>query len=189
MWISVIVYLITRAMVRRCGKRESFAIPLLYKNTIIHQDRLGTNKGRTQNKRRVFLLRFRHPDDLDYFPPLEQPAVIGGFLSFFLVFYASQAYNRFHEQYDISMSACGRIYDVACLAHAEMTKPAAKRLWRHCNLAHALAYTGLSEIYTVENFLKPLNQKYGLCSRAEWRRLEELKPGSGADPTREVITW
>jgi hypothetical protein len=55
MWISVIVYLITRAMVRRCGKRESFAMPLLYKNTIIHQDRLGTNKGRTQNKRRVFL--------------------------------------------------------------------------------------------------------------------------------------
>ena len=103
--------------------------------------------------------------------------------------YASQAYNRFMDQYFVSMSCEGRVFDICALAHAEMSKPAAYRLWRHVNLAHALTYVGLSETYTVDNFLRPLNEKYGLCSRAEWRRLEELKPEAGGGATREAITW
>ena len=93
------------------------------------------------------------------------------------------------DQYFVSMSCEGRVFDICALAHAGMSAPSAYRLWRHVNLAHALAYVGLSETYTVANFLKPLNEKYGLCSRAEWKRLEELKPEAGGVACREAITW
>lgn len=47
---------------------------------------------------RSLLRVYRAPEYADWFPPIQQPSVIGGFLSFFLVFYASQAFQRFCEQ-------------------------------------------------------------------------------------------
>ena len=37
---------------------------------------------------RLLARRYRQPEDIEYFPQMEQPHIIGGFLSFFLVFYA-----------------------------------------------------------------------------------------------------
>ena len=138
---------------------------------------------------RILVRRFRKPEEQQQFPPMDAPHIIGGFLSFFLVFYASQAYRRFNAMYNNSMACLGRIFDVCTLAKVNMERAAALRIWRHVNLAHVLAYTDVSDTYGARNFLEPMNQKYGLCSRAEWRRILELNPDSSSDATREAIAW
>ena len=92
-----------------------------------------------------------------HLPPLNGLPIIGSFLSFFLVFYAGQAYTRFNSQYFTSMSCEGRIFDICSMAYSSLDRSAAIRLWRHINLAHALAYVGLSPAYTVKNFLEPVS--------------------------------
>ena len=52
--------------------------------------------------------------------------VLGSFLSFFLVFFASQSYSRFNAQYASSGSSCGRIFDICSMAQA---RPALLRCW------------------------------------------------------------
>ena len=124
-----------------------------------------------------------------HLPPLNGLPIIGSFLSFFLVFYAGQAYTRFNSQYFTSMSCEGRIFDICSMAYSSLDRSAAIRLWRHINLAHALAYVGLSPAYTVKNFLEPLNEEFALCSEKEYAKLLKLDPDGGGGATREVITW
>ena len=56
-------------------------------------------------------IAIRFQIDEDKFPPLEQQGVgiLGQFLSFFLVFYAGQAYSRFQAQYGTSSACKARI--------------------------------------------------------------------------------
>jgi hypothetical protein len=65
-------------------------------------------------------------------PPISYSVVgiLGGFQSLFLVFFASQAYTRFLQQYSCSMAMEGRIFDVILLARAILSPRAAHRLWR-----------------------------------------------------------
>lgn len=42
--------------------------------------------------------------------------VIGGFISFLLVFYNNQGYSRYTSQYELSMRMEGRIYNISLLA-------------------------------------------------------------------------
>lgn len=87
---------------------------------------------------------------------------VGSFLSFFLVFYASQAYKRFNAMFVAATTCMGACFDLrlgialggpsdapltsakvvhgqltcvtrshSTLAHANMEKAAASRLWRH----------------------------------------------------------
>jgi hypothetical protein len=87
------------------------------------------------------------------------------------------------------MSCEGRIFDICSMAYSSLDRSAAIRLWRHINLAHALAYVGLSPAYTVKNFLEPLNEEFALCSEKEYAKLLKLDPDGGGGATREVITW
>ena len=67
------------------------------------------------------LIRFQV--EVAWFPPLEQQGVgiLGQFLSFFLVFYAGQAYSRFVAQYSTCSSCKNRIRESALdLAHGHM---------------------------------------------------------------------
>jgi hypothetical protein len=45
---------------------------------------------------------------------------LGGFISFFLVFYVNQSHKRFYFLYHHSMACKGRIFDVATLARASL---------------------------------------------------------------------
>jgi hypothetical protein len=61
--------------------------------------------------------------------------VIGGFLSFFLVFFVVQSNTRFNTMYEKSMSCEGRIFDTATLAKASLPREHGLRLIRYMNAA------------------------------------------------------
>lgn len=61
--------------------------------------------------------------------------VVGGFLSFFLVFFVVESNKRFVDQYNKSMAMKGRICDVACLTKATLPKHMAHRIVRYMNAA------------------------------------------------------
>ena len=62
-------------------------------------------------------------------------SVVGGFLSFFLVFFVVESNKRFVDQYNKSMAMKGRICDVACLTKATLPKHMAHRIVRYMNAA------------------------------------------------------
>jgi Bestrophin, RFP-TM, chloride channel len=61
--------------------------------------------------------------------------IIGGFLSFFLVFFVIQSNTRFNLMYEKSMSCEGRIFDVATMAKASLPREHGLRLVRYMNAA------------------------------------------------------
>jgi hypothetical protein len=130
-------------------------------------------------------------------PPIKNLDILGSFLSFFLVFFASQSYNRFERQYACSMSCEGRIFDVCSVAQACLSPSEAHRLWRHINAAHVLAYVGLTETddYSVSSMLKQLQTKHRLLNDNEWRKFvvsaldKETGRLSGGNAYRKIIAW
>ena len=118
---------------------------------------------------------------------------VGGFLTFFLVFYAGQAYSRYNDQYAAAMKCKCKLIDICSFARTCMTGPSGQRLWRHLNTAHILCFVGLSETFTVDNFVRPLSTKHALLSDAELTRIMELNPDTSGDTPknamREVIVW
>lgn len=78
--------------------------------------------------------------------------VVGGFLTFFLVFYVNQNHRRYFGLYSDSMACKGRIFDVATLAVVTLPMDRATRLVRYMNAAHAAGYVGLSQIYPSGSF-------------------------------------
>ena len=59
--------------------------------------------------------------------------IVGGFLSFFLIFYVNTSYKRFDTLYQTSMGCEGRIFDAAALAKANLPRANALRLIRYMN--------------------------------------------------------
>lgn len=59
--------------------------------------------------------------------------VIGAFLSFFLVFFVNQSYNRYETFYGFSMSCEGRTFDVASICRATLPRANGLRLIRYMN--------------------------------------------------------
>jgi len=87
----------------------------------------------------------------------------GSMVTFMIVFYIGYCYNRqqmyFNEAQRIMMSIQN-----SC-AYARIVfqdKDEVHRLWRHLNLLHVAAYTGLAGYYSAENLFNPIVEKYGL---------------------------
>ncbi|CAB9512125.1 expressed unknown protein [Seminavis robusta] len=115
--------------------------------------------------------------------------VLGGFLSFFLVFYVNQNHKRFFGLYSDSMACKGRIFDVATLAVNTLPFQQAHRLVRYMNAAHAAGYVGLSEIYPSKSYFKHINQHLGLLTEEEQARLNDINLDMGGSCNREIIVW
>ena len=80
---------------------------------------------------------------------MSKVAIIGGFHSLFLVFFASQSYGRYITFSNYNYGMQGRLYDIVSLAangfeQSELGRAAAHRLMRHVNAMHALAYVGIT---------------------------------------------
>ena len=116
-------------------------------------------------------------------------AVIGGFLSFFLVFYVNQNHKRYFSLYDNAMACKGRIFDVATLAVAYLPKEVAMRLVRYMNAAHAVGYVGLSKTYPSHTFFDELNRELCLLTTEEYDRMKECDLDKGGACNRELIAW
>ena len=85
-------------------------------------------------------------------PPMDmnKVAIIGAFHSLFLVFYASQTYERYDAQWKIATGIQGRIYDICtmainCFEQNNQGAAAAHRLFRHANAVHLLGFIGLNK--------------------------------------------
>jgi len=100
--------------------------------------------------------------------------VIGGFLTFFLVFYVSQNHKRFFGLYNDTMACKGRIFDVATLAVTTLPEEMATRLVRYMNAAHAAGFVGLSKTYPSGSFFRHINDSLKLLTDEELTRMNEI---------------
>lgn len=135
--------------------------------------------------------RYGLPEYLQDTDPLSgnNISVIGGFLSFFLVFFVVSSNGRFHEQYNLCMAAKGRIFDVASIAQASLPRDVGLRLVRRMNAAHVVAYIGLSNTYTSTNLFPDVNKSFKLLTDEEYKRVVELNMDAGGSAYREIVAW
>lgn len=110
-------------------------------------------------------------------------------MTFFLTFFASQSFSRLNEQYFLSMTFYGRVFDIATLARSYMPLEHARRLVRHANAAHLLTYLGLSGAYNTQNILIEFNKTHKLLTQREMERLQAVNVDVGGNAHREVISW
>mmetsp|Transcript_25302 Transcript_25302/g.47147 ORF Transcript_25302/g.47147 Transcript_25302/m.47147 type:complete len:520 (-) Transcript_25302:115-1674(-) len=117
--------------------------------------------------------------------------IVGGFLTFFLVFYVNQSHKRFFGLYGHSMACKGRIFDAATLARScHMPKTQALRLIRYMNAAHAAAYVGLSSVYPSSGYFdRVCFEQFKLLTPEEKQRLDEINMDAGGSAYRECIVW
>lgn len=121
--------------------------------------------------------------------PVDSITVLGGFLSFFLVFWVNQSNSRFFGLYGHSMACKGRIFDAASLAVTCLPYAQASRLVRYMNAAHAAGYVGLSEVYPSSNYFNYVNKQMGLLTPQERDRLDTIDLDKGGSCSREIIIW
>ena len=116
-------------------------------------------------------------------------AIIGAFLSFFLVYFVNTCLQRFHHLYNLSMSVEGRIFDCAAITRAVFPTKNAMRLVRYLNAMHAAAYTGLSSVYNFDNFFVELNKLNHFLTEEELARMKAIDMDKGGEAYRELTTW
>lgn len=116
-------------------------------------------------------------------------SIVGSFMSFFLVFFVSQAYTRFCVQYDNSMRIEGRLLNLAFFARNNLDTVEAWRFVRYINAIHVAGYTGLSHIYTENNIFDQMNAKHQLLTDVEIKRVKEIGLNSGGTAYREILGW
>lgn len=97
-------------------------------------------------------------------------SVIGGFLSFFLVFFVVSSNKNFDEQYNLCMKAKGKIFEVASIAQAFLPRETGLRLVRRMNAAQVAGYIGLSNTYTETNLFAEISKSFKLLSDEEIKR-------------------
>ncbi|VEU44096.1 unnamed protein product [Pseudo-nitzschia multistriata] len=115
---------------------------------------------------------------------------VGGFMTFFLVFYVNQNHARYFELHKESMVLMGRVNDVATISKACMPIERARRIVRYMNIAHICTYTGLSEYYSRDNLLDPLDQRFALLTDAEYQRITvDINADCGPQAVFEVLAW
>lgn len=114
--------------------------------------------------------------------------VVGGLITFFLVYFHIQYSNRFDRLYLDSTACQGRIFHLSLLARSSLPAERATRLVRYLNAAHVMGYVGLSpHVYSIDGFFYHLNGKHQLLSNEELNRLRDI--GSGSAIHREVLSW
>lgn len=129
---------------------------------------------------------------------MSKVGIIGAFHSLFLVFYASQSYGRFMDQYKHVAAAQARVGDIVLMAANSFQRSpegrgAAHRVFRHVNAMHVLAYIGLGDTaYSEQNFLRPFNRRHQLMTKQEYERILEIGPNNeqaGSAASDEVCSW
>ncbi|CAB9513310.1 expressed unknown protein [Seminavis robusta] len=121
--------------------------------------------------------------------PADSITVLGGFVTFFLVFWVNQSHDRFFGLYDSSMGIKGSIFNCATLGAASLPPEKVARLVRYMNCAHAAAYVGLSDVYTTGNYFNYADQEMSLLTQPERARLDHIDLDHGGSCSRELVAW
>jgi len=115
---------------------------------------------------------------------------VGGFMTFFLVFYVNQNHIRYFGLHKDVMTLMGRVNDVATLSKAILPMERARRIVRLMNTAHVCCFTGLSGNYSLANFLDPLDTRFALLTDDEYDRIaKEIDVERGPKAVFELLTW
>ena len=114
---------------------------------------------------------------------------IGGFLSFFLVFFVVQNNNRFNDMYMYCMKGKGEILSIASIARANLPREPSLRLVRHLNAAYAAGFVGLSEAYSYAGYFKEINKNLCLLTNSEMDRVAKCGMDRGGSCYREILQW
>lgn len=180
-----------RAILRRQGKYSFFKIVLFWDGTLLKM--LSTEPLLWLTMLIYIIIRiFAH---LDTLPEVLNDiagadiAVIGVFLSFFLVLFVNDANSTVENIYSISMECKARVLDVAALAKTTLPREHGLRLVRYMNAVHTAGYVGLSGVYKYENFFVPINKLNRLLTDEEVERLEDVRMDGSEAAYREIITW
>ena len=116
--------------------------------------------------------------------------IIGGFLSFMMVFYTNQTYSRLVSQYNNSMRIETKILNLVLQIRGNLSIEDAWRFVRYLNAIHLLGYTGLSETYTEKNFFDPMNEIHKFLTPSEVRRVKMIgADAEGGAGYRELLSW
>lgn len=115
--------------------------------------------------------------------------ILGGFLSFFLVFFVNQTNSRFLEMYGFSKACSGRTQDVAGLSSTQFPQELSNQIIRHMNAAHIAGYVGLGGPYSKRHFFDHYNQEHNLMTPEEMESISHLNMDSGSDVLKELVTW
>jgi len=121
-------------------------------------------------------------------------AILGGFLSFFLVMFVDTANSRFLEMYSFSKECSQRLQDVAGLARVQLPREIGLDLVRHFHAAHIAGYVGLNSVgsktpYSRANFFDVYNQKYRLLTTEETKLLSTKDMDHSPFAFKELIQW
>ncbi|GFH51254.1 hypothetical protein CTEN210_07730 [Chaetoceros tenuissimus] len=116
-------------------------------------------------------------------------AVLGGFLSFFLVLFVNQTNTRFLEMYGFSKAASGRTQDVAGMASTQFPQELAENIIRHMNAAHVAGYCGLGGPYSKKHFFDHYNKEWNMLTEKEMDQLAHYDWNDGSDVLKELCTW
>lgn len=116
-------------------------------------------------------------------------SVIGGFLSFFLVYFVVESSKRFDEQYLLCMEGKGAVLDFASLANSYLDRDQGLRVVRYMNAAYAAGFVGLSDAYTYNGFFIPFNRHAIVLTDHELDRIEVCNMDEGGSCYREILQW
>lgn len=136
----------------------------------------------------IVYIIFRYFVNIGTFP-INAVVIIGGLMSFILTFFLNSSIGRYLAIYSQCMACQGRIFDTTLLARALFKEEVAALVVRYMNAVHVLGYMGFSPLYTKENFLLPLNEKYQFLTPPEIEQLEAFGFNSGGSAYREVLSW
>ena len=115
--------------------------------------------------------------------------VLGGFLSFLVIFFQNENYDRFKHAYRELCHANEYIVNVAMAAKAVLEFDAARNVTRYCCAAAAFCIVGLvPRAYNSLTFLPKFIDRYRLLEGAEYKGLQ-VKGMEGGDRYRELVSW
>lgn len=135
-----------------------------------------------------------NPDNTAQFTPyitLSELSPLISFVVFLFVFINTSIFSQFYDQYNLSMSLEGRVFDICIMARSFLPMEYSFRIWRRINAAHCLGYVGLTQgkIYSRANFLDSFLEEHQLLTPVELERIDEIDPLCGGSAFREVLAW
>lgn len=115
--------------------------------------------------------------------------VIGGFLTFFLIFYVNEVYRRFMEAYISVVTIQGAIFNISTLANSYLPKTNAIRLVRFLNAMNIAGFVGVSNPYSFDQYFAEANRMYRVLTEEETGRFKLINMETGGSAYRELLTW
>lgn len=159
---------IERKALQKLSTDTSWKILFRYKNTVysmtLHDSQLYIAWTCFILTKTIMYINDLHANGF----PLTCVIVFGSMVSFLLVFYSNECYQRFMAQHGLQTEMVTRIVGMCMHASTKCSPLVAQQILRYMNVAHVLSYTGFTEAYTIENFYMPIVHKYKLLTDEEY---------------------